>query len=129
MWQYSYMRERLSSSNPQNQESRGQRRWRHFVHYYGAAFIMALGLLEGGSMGLAESQRIIQGDFGKITDHQQMEAIRSGDYRAAINPDNKPPLPNQTGGWLLDAFLVSGFAAGLVVVGYGTHLRIITRDR
>lgn len=123
------MAERLSPHNPQNQETRGHRRRRHFMHYYGAPLIMALGLFMAGSFGIPEGQRIIQGDFGKITDTHEMEDLRSGDYKAATNPENKPPLANQTGGWLLDFYLGSGFASASVMLGYGVYLRRNTRDR
>lgn len=123
------MSERLSHPTPQDQETSGQRRRRQFVHYYGAPILMALGLFVGGSMGIPEAQRVIQGDFGKVTYRGQMEALMSGDYQAATNPENKPPLANQTGGWILDLYLGSGAAGGGVMIGYGVYLRRKTRDR
>ena len=55
------MTERLKpGSDPQNFETRGQRSWRHFNHYYVAPLIMALGLLAAGTFGIPEGQRIIK---------------------------------------------------------------------
>lgn len=122
------MTERFSGDRtPLRNETPLQRRWRHFQHYYLSAIYIAMGVYATGIFIIPEAQRIIQGDFGMITDQSELEKILSLDTKVVTNPDNKPYIDSQ-GGWLIDALMGSGIASSASLLGYGIYYRRSTRD-
>lgn len=122
------MSEHLKPGNSQNHETRRQRIWRHFKYHVEAPFIMTLGLSAALVLGYGEGQRIIRGDFGKVTDPQEMTQLISGEFNVVSNPNNQPPI-DSTGGWLIDLYMGTGFVSGSAMLGYGIYLRRATRDQ